>query len=142
MGVVVPEIDVNFVAVFIATIVSMVIGSLWFSPLLFGKLWIALSGKSQKELAGQKKRGMIHIWILAFVGAFITSYVLYHFTVLLSMETLADALLGAFWIWLGFIAPVQLGIVLWDGKPWKLFVLLAAYHLINLMVIAGVLVLW
>jgi hypothetical protein len=34
------QIDINYVAVFVAALASMIIGAAWYSPILFGKEWI------------------------------------------------------------------------------------------------------
>lgn len=47
--------------------------------------------------------------------------------------------MAGFWNWLGFIAPVTLGVVLWEGKPWKLWVLHNAYYLLALLVMGVIL---
>ncbi len=47
-----------------------------------------------------------------------------------------------FGAWIGFVAPVSLGIVLWDGKPWKLWMINAGYYLVGLLLIGSILALW
>lgn len=47
-----------------------------------------------------------------------------------------------FWNWLGFVAPVTLGGVLWEGKPWKLWGLNNGYQLLSLLVMGVILALW
>lgn len=41
-----------------------------------------------------------------------------------------------------FIAPVTLGVVLWEGKPWKLWVLNNGYQLLSLLVMGVILAIW
>jgi hypothetical protein len=49
---------------------------------------------------------------------------------------------AALWSWLGFVAPVSLGAVLWDGKPWKLWFINAGYFLATLLVMGLILGYW
>lgn len=44
------SIDVKCLAVFLAAISSMVVGFLWYSPLLCGKPWIKLMGYTDESL--------------------------------------------------------------------------------------------
>ena len=81
-------------------------------------------------------------YVIMVIGTLVTSYVLAHFVDYLDATNIAGALAAAFWIWLGFVATVILGGVLWEGKPWKLYFLNAAYYLVNLAVIAVILALW
>lgn len=48
------EFHVNFIAIGVATIASMVIGSLWFGP-LFGKQWMALNHFTKEGLRESSK---------------------------------------------------------------------------------------
>jgi hypothetical protein len=56
--------------------------------------------------------------------------------------TAVDALLLAFWMWLGFVGAVQAGSYVWEGKPVLHFVFNAAYSLVVLCVMSLILVLW
>lgn len=139
------EVPVNYLAVLVAAIASMVIGYLWYGP-LFGKQWMAWSGMSQADLEGAKQKGMAKSYALMFVGSLVMAYVLSHALVFamsyLKSEGVSAGLQTGFWNWLGFIAPVTLGAVLWDRKPWKLWVLNNAYYLITLCVMGVILALW
>ena len=133
---------INYLAVLVAAVASVVLGFLWYGP-LFGKTWAQLMGFDKKKMAEAKKKGMPkQTWILMILGTLVTSYVLAHFVDYLDATNLAGALQAGFWLWLGFIVPVQLGMVLWEGKPWKLYILNVAYYLVNLSIMATILALW
>ena len=38
---------------------------------------------------------------------------------------------AGFWNWLGFIVPVMLATVLWEGRKWKLWLFSIAYYLVE-----------
>ncbi len=42
--------DMNFLALFGAALVPMVVGFVWYGPMLFGKTWMRVAGKTQEEL--------------------------------------------------------------------------------------------
>ena len=131
---------INYLAVLVAAIASMALGMLWYGP-LFGKLWMKLSGitpQSMKKMKLTPKAAMT----LGFIGTLVTAYVLSHFVDLLSVTTWSGAAQFAFWAWLGLVAPVQLGAYLWEGKPFKLFVLNTAYNLVVLIVMTGIVAVW
>ena len=58
------------------------------------------------------------------------------------MSDLNAGLQGGFWNWLGFVMPVTLGIVLWEGKSWKLFGINAGYYLVSLPIMGVILAMW
>ena len=138
----VPIANVNYLAVLAAAIASMVLGFLWFGP-LFGKQWTGLMGFDKKKMEEAKKKGMPpQTWIIMIVSSVVTAFVLAHFVKYVNAATVMDALQLGFWTWLGFFAAVMIGMVLWEGKPWKLYFLVVAYHLVNLLVMASILALW
>ena len=136
------NVNVNYVAVLVAAIVQMVVGALWYSPLLFGKMWMKLSGLTQKQLEEAKKKGMGKSYTLMFLGTLVMSYVLAHFVTYTGATTFVLGMQTGFWIWLGFLATTTMGMVLWDNKPWSLYVLNNGYHLVVLLLMGGILAVW
>jgi hypothetical protein len=131
---------INYWAVLGAAVASFVIGMLWYGP-LFGKQWMKLSGittASMKKMKMTPARAMT----LGFAATLITAYVLSNFVNVLGIMTWASAAQFAFWAWLGLVAPVQLGAYLWEGKPFKLFVLNTAHNLVVLIVMSGIVAVW
>jgi len=126
--------DINFVAVVAAAVASMVVGYLWYGP-LFGKTWMKLTG--MKEMGNKDE--MPKAYLLTFVGALLSAYVLAVILGLTKTIDLAGSLTVAFWVWLGFLAPLLLGGVLWEGKSWNLYFLNASQKLVDLLVVAAVL---
>ena len=135
-------VSVNYWAILVAAVVSHVLGFLWFGP-LFGKQWAALMGFNKKKMQEAKKKGMPpQTWILMVVGTLLTSYVLAHFVKYLNAVNVVDAMKLGFWLWIGFFAPVMLGMILWEGKPWKLYFIVVTYWLVNLLATASILASW
>ena len=118
----------------------MILGWLWYGP-LFGKKWMAgmkIDPKKMKaagKSAGKSYAGMIVSSLLTF---FVLSKLLSSFAV----ATLHSTLLFAFWVWLGFVVPIQFGSVLWEGKPSSVFFINVAYNFFNLLVGASLLTLF
>ncbi|HLD02949.1 MAG TPA: DUF1761 domain-containing protein [Candidatus Nanoarchaeia archaeon] len=135
------EVVINYWAVLVATIAAQVIGFLWYGP-LFGKLWIKLSGFTDLDMAKAREKGMAKSYILNFIASLVTAYVLAHFVDYVGAASFGTALQLAFWLWLGFIVPVMLGIVIWEGKPARLYILNIVHYLISLVVMSVILALW
>ncbi len=140
-----PIVDINYLAVLGAAAASMVIGSLWYGP-LFGKQWMALSGIGPDMIERIKAKGMGKTYVLAFVGSLVMAYVLAHALIFasayLKIAGMQAGLMAGFWNWLGFVAPVTLGVVLWEGKPWRLWVLSNGYYLASLLAMGVILAIW
>lgn len=141
-----PTVPINYLAVLVAAIAQMAIGSFWFSTKGFGKQWMALSGITPGNIDAAKAKGMQKTYAIAFVGSLLMSYILAHAlffaSTYLQTSGVSAGLTTGFWNWLGFIAPVTLGSVLWEGKPWKLYALNNAYYLVSLLVMGVILAVW
>jgi hypothetical protein len=137
-------VPINFLAVLVCAIASMALGFLWYGP-LFGKHWMEWSGKTKKDMEAAKS-GMIKSYVIMFIGSLVMAFVLAHALVFastyLKMSGIEAGLMAGFWNWLGFVAPVTIGMVLWDGKPWKLWILTNGFQLIQLMIFGVILSLW
>ena len=49
-------LEINLVAVIIASVANMALGYLWYSPTLFGKEWIQLMGYTKESLEKTKAK--------------------------------------------------------------------------------------
>lgn len=140
------EIYVNYGAVALAAVANMALGFLWYGP-LFGKQWMALSGITRAGIDAQKaKGGMWKSYVLALIGSLLMAFVLWHAILFsgayLNVKGAYAGLMGGFWNWLGFVAPVTVSMVLWEGKPWKLWILTNGYYLVSLLVMGIILARW
>lgn len=141
------QVDVNYWAVLVCGVASMVIGFLYYGP-IFGKSYSRLMGfdKLSDEERRALMKGMGGKYLLAFVGALVMAYVLAHFLVYSDAYTGAAGVSGGlqagFWAWLGFIAPVTLGNTLWGRQSWKLWVMSNVYYVVQLLVFGAILGSW
>jgi len=133
------QIEVNILAVIAAAIISVVTGIFWYSPALFGKVWTQSIGKPIEEL---KKSNKIKIYILNIAATLLMAYVLAIFIGYLNITTVAGGLQIGFWIWLGFVIPVNAGAYLWESRPLKLYLINNGYHLVAMLLMGAVLAIW
>jgi len=136
---------INYAAVIAAMLSSVVLGFLWYGP-LFGKPWMAMMGFTKDSMDKAKKKGMTTNYLVMMLGSFLMAYVLAHSLEFASVYTktygVTAGLMAAFWSWLGFVAPVQVGDQLWGGKPWKLFLITGGYYLVSLCIMGVILASW
>ncbi len=135
------QVTVNYLAVLAAAVASMVVGFLWYGP-LFGKMWMQLMNFDKKKIDEAKKKGMGKTYVLAYLAALVTSYVLALFVDYAKAKTIMDGAVLGFWVWIGFFATTQLGMVLWENKPMKLYLLNTLHYLVTLAVMGAILAVW
>jgi len=77
---------------------------------------------------------------ISFVLSLISAYVLSHIMILsenfFGYSQLSTGLTTAFWMWLGFVMPVQLTDQIFGSKKWKLFIINTGYQLTALLLMA------
>jgi len=134
------ELSLNYWALIVAAVANMAIGFLWYGP-LFGKQWKKLMGFTDESLKNMPLSATSAM-ALGAVNSLVIAFMLFYFTAPWVSITLGGAVMGAFWIWLGFVATTQIGSFLWEGKSIKLFFLNVAYSLVAYSVMAVILVLW
>jgi hypothetical protein len=138
-------VPVNYLVVLVAAIISMPLGFLWYGP-FFGKPWTRMMGMTKEKMEAAKKKGMTMQYVIMFVGALVMSFVLSHAVIFANAYLHTNGMFGGimtgFMSWLGFIVPISLGSVLWEGKPWRLWMINAGYYLVLLLVMGVTLSLW
>lgn len=131
-------VPVNYLAVFIAAVVSMIIGFLWYGP-LFGKKWSKLVGFTPEKMEKAKKE-MSKSYGAMFILSLITAYVLYHLIWYAApgSYTLFIALKTAIWAWVGFVAPVSLSKFIFspEKKSLNLYFIETGFYLVSLLAMA------
>jgi hypothetical protein len=138
---------VNYWAVILCGLVAMLIGFLWYGP-AFGAKWREMMGikAADMEAAQKDPAGMYRSYGIMLAGSLVMAFVLSRGIAFgnayLGAWDVATSLISAFWFWLGFIAPVTLGPVLWEKKPWMLWALNAGYYLATLLAMAAIIALW
>ena len=135
------DYSVNYLAVLVSAIAGFLVGWIWWGP-IFGKKWMALNKMTQKDIDKSKEKGMTGFMIIMFISQLIMAFALAVLIVSTNAASLAAALMLAFWIWLGFVATIGVGIVLWNGKPWGLFWINNIGWLVTIAVMAIILVFW
>ena len=135
-------INVNYLAILVAAVASFALGWLWYSPALFAKIWMSEMGMTPEKMAAMPKSGMAKQFSLSFLGGLIMAWVLAVLISRVGANSLIGGLkLGAF-VWLGFIATVQMSDILFGGKSKKLYLINTGYNLVSLLLMGVILALW
>lgn len=125
----------------------MAIGFFWYSQMAFGKAWMKEKGmdKMSPEETKKKQKEMGPWYGLTFVTALVTAYVLAHVMFLsqnfFGYPAVQTGLTSAFWLWLGFIMPVQLSGQIFGDKNRKLLGIDTGFQLVSLLAMGVVIAL-
>jgi hypothetical protein len=136
--------SLNWLAVLVAGISTMIVGFVWYSPLLFAKPWMREMGYDPNDKAKiqemQKSAGPAY-------GASLVAGMLSAFTLALILHGLQAndlhvGLMLGFHVWLGFVATVQLTGALFAKQSMKLFAINTGYQLVCYLIMGAILSLW
>ena len=138
--------DINFLAVLVCGILSMAIGMLWYSKILFGNAWCEINGMnmnmSPEEMKAAQKK-MTPVYITQFALSLFQAFVLAYFIDALGN---VSGMITGFWMAMGFAIPAIAGITMWNGKPKKvaekMFLISAGYQAVILCVSGLILGMW
>ena len=132
-------LNVNFLAVIAGAIIEMVLGFLWYGP-FFSKPWMALQGWTEERMRGANPNPVIYV--VPFVGALLTAYVLALVIGAAGMGTLAGGLGMGLLAAIGFILPAFASNYTFSSRPLKLFLIDAGYFVVAWVLIGALLGIW
>ena len=126
--------DINFYAVFIAWIIHTASGLLWFQPKFFGNEWSNLTGKELKPAK--------NLIIPGLAGHLVMILVLVIIIKLAIINNGAEGLLVGLLCWIGFIVPIEIGELIWEKIPFRLFLLRIGNQFIGMGISGFILGTW
>ena len=110
--------EVDYTLVGLATLAQFIAGALWYSPLIFGKWWMEImeSTNMSKEELQKLQKEMMPFYGLQFLLTLFSTFAFANFMVYATNLGIYHA---AFWIWIGFMVPLQISSVIWANTKRK-----------------------
>lgn len=89
-------IKYNFIILFIAALVPLVVGFIWYNPKAFGKAWLQASGLTEESMKGANMALIFGLtYLFSFFAAFTMQYMVIHqfhlFSILLGTPGLEES---------------------------------------------------
>ncbi len=112
---------INYIAIAVTTVVIMAIGSLWYSPLMFGKIWAA-----GIKFKGEPKMSSFHL-VQAFGVALAIAVGLAYLLNSMNITDPVEAIKNIALLVLIFIATSHYNSVIWAQKPISVYLIDVSY---------------
>lgn len=128
---------VNWLAIVVSAVASMVIGFIYYGP-IFQKQYLEAAGFTMEEAQATPPTYYGATFVLALVEAFFLAVLLRT----MGSTSLASGLLGGFMIWLGFVATVTGANALFDRTSLRLWLLQNGNNLLVLLAMGAILAVW
>ena len=133
---------INYWAVLLATLSSMVVGSIWYTPKVFGTYWM----RKAKVTPPADGKGAVGPILVTVVVSFITAWGLAGATFLSQSfyggGFLCNAIVTAIVLWAGFTASRFITHDAFEGRPSGLTTLNMAHELVTVVVMALIIGVW
>ena len=129
---------INHWAIFVCALFNLVLGAIWYSPILFYKSWLKENNFSEEDL---KKVNPAKMYGITFILSLIISYNLAFFL----GDNKTDAIWGTtagFLSGFGFSALIFTIVALFEQKSWKYILINGGYITIYFTVIGLILGTW
>ena len=134
--------SINYIAVILATLSSMVVGSIWYTPRVFGNYWMKAAGVTPSGDAKDAVRPILVTLVVSFITAWVLAGAAYISFEFYGGSFLVNALLTGLILWAGFTAARFITHDQFDGRPTGLTVLNVAHELVTIMLMALIIGVW
>lgn len=129
----------NIWAILVSVIIFMVIGMLWYSPILFGNIWLKLVDKKADDISKEESnKAMSFSFIPAIISAVSLAYILY----LAGADTILKGIIISCILSVGISGMSMINLVLFENRSIKLTLLNLGYNVVSMLLASILLVLW
>ena len=132
---------VNYWAVLVSGVAIFILGGLWYSPALFAKKWVKLTGKSEAEMkagSGSMPVQFLMAFLCGLVSAFALAVILHHFN---DVTVLRGAFVGVI-CWVGFAGAPSYANAIFSQKPFALWLIDSGFNLVSFVIAGIILAVW
>ena len=135
---------VNLLAMFLAALSTMVVGFIWYSPMLFARPWTIAMGYDPDDKAkmDEMRKGAGPLYGIALLASLVSAFMLGKVILGITVDSALYGMKVGFGVWLGFVATVQLTDTLFGKRPFKLFLINTGYQLICYLAMGAIIGAW
>jgi len=130
-------LELNYLAILVSAFIAFFVGWMWYGP-LFGKAWMKLVKINEKEAKESMLGSIIGGLIATLIMATAVAYLIWALEVTVWYFGLKVGLLAG----IGFVATYAINDVIYEKKPFPLFLIKVGYSLVALMTIGAIYTLW
>ena len=137
------DVQVNYLAVFLAAASSMVVGAVWYARPVFGEKWAKLAklNLDDKKTRESAPKAIAWTFLLSLLTAYVLAHVSYLANSFFKHSFFQDAVSTAFWLWLGLVMTRITVHNLFEQKP-RMLTFLAVVNEFVILMVMGVVIGW
>lgn len=120
--------DVNYLTVLAGGVSSLILGTLWYSPLLFGRF---------QEHCEEPTKSMAFSFAAEFMNSLVMTWGLLMLLNLIDAPTLNAGLYAGSLIWLGGVVPTLISQYIWKNGCFSNTLITAGHHLVMISIVVA-----
>ena len=132
--------EVNYLAVIAAIVVNMIVGAVWYSPLLFARPWMAANGFTEEQIKaqGSATRG----YIVSIIASIVIAFAIALFAQAAGADAAINGLLLGLAAGVGFVATTSAANYIFESRPLKLYLINSGYPVVSFTLIGLLIGAW
>ena len=131
--------NINYLAVLVAALFSFIVGWLWYGP-LFGKAWMRYNGFTEESMKEGGWMPMPVIMIINYIATALAAFAMAMF--MGSGSDLHFGVFAGFMISVFWIGTSRLNDVLYEKKPWGLYLINLSYYIVIYIIMGAIIGVW
>lgn len=137
-------VGVNLYAVLVCALATMVVGFVWYSPMLFANPWMRLMGYDPNDKAkiAEMQKSAGPSYGMSMIASILSAIVLGKLVVVVGAASAIEGLKIGLVVWLGFVTTVQFTNALFMRQRNKLYLINTGYQLVCYVVMGAILGAW
>jgi hypothetical protein len=132
------DLGVNYLAVLVAAVATIVIGFVYYGPTGLGDRWMRMLGPTPPRVGPPAPAEVA----LGFVGGLVNAWVLSVLALNLGASSIADGIVLGVLAWLGFMATLTVAQLAFERRPWSLWALNNVHNVIIQAAMAVIVTIW
>ncbi|MBW7887169.1 MAG: DUF1761 domain-containing protein [Bacteroidetes bacterium] len=133
-----PHGHIQVFPIFIASVVCFSIGTFWYSPALFGNIWLKHIGRTKEEVDDRA----LKYFGLAYAAILLECYMMKNVVNYLGAESMTEGIVVGIIVWLGFSVPTSTFSYMLEHRSRKLLLIHSGYFLAMFIISATLLAMW
>jgi hypothetical protein len=120
----------------------MIVGSIWYTPKVFGNRWMRMTGVTPSGNSRDAVRPILVTVVVSFVTAWVLAGAVFIAWDFYGGSFFANSVVTAILLWAGFTAARFVTHDAFDGRPTGLTVLNVAHEFVTLVIMAIIIGVW
>jgi len=134
--------EINYLAVIAATLSSMIVGSIWYTPKVFGNYWMKKANITPSGNSKDAIKPILITLVVSFITAWVLAGAIYISWAFYDSSWLLNAIVTGIILWAGLTAARFITHDAFDGRPTGLTVLNVSHEFVTIVIMALIIGVW